>query len=189
MPFPKEIGIYGVATADIRGKGKPEIIALDKYDRLNIFSEDGKIEWKSPGRFGGTGNYYDTKKKRKEDFRDDSASRVYIPGRVLVKDLNGDGIPQIIVNKNEPTTRLFERGKGYETGEIYCLTWDEGDLVTSWKTRPIKSYIADYQVKDVDNDGNEELVVAVVGSAPAGEGISGLLSDKKVSNIYFFKLF
>jgi TolB-like protein len=189
MPFPKETGIYGVATGDIRGKGKPETIALDKYDRLNIFSEDGKIEWKSPGRFGGTGNYYDTKKKRRDDFRDDSAWRVYIPGRVLVKDLNGDGIPQIIVNKNEPTTRLIERAKSYETGEIYCLAWDESGLMTSWRTRPINGYIADYQVKDVDNDGNEELVVAVVNSETTGEGISKVLPAKKISNICFFKLY
>ena len=189
MPFPKGTGIFGVATADIRGKGKSEVITVDKFDRLSILSEDGKIQWTSTDRFGGTDNYYDTKKKKHDDFRNDSPWRVFIPGRVLIKDLNGDGFPQIIVNKNDPTTRLFERAKTYGKGEIYCLTWDEGDLVTRWKTRPVKSYIADYQVKDVDNDGNEELVVAVVGSDDTGEGISGLLSDKKISNIYFFKLF
>jgi TolB-like protein len=189
MPFPKGTGIFGVATADIRGKGKSEFITLNKYDRLSILSEDGKIQWTSIDRFGGTDNYYDTKKKKHDDYRDDSPWRVYIPGRVLVKDLEGDGIPQIIVNKNELSNRFFERARSYEKGEIYCLTWDEGDLVTSWKTRSIRSYIADYQVKDVDNDGNEELVVAVVGSEDTAEGISGILSDKKISNIYFFKLF
>jgi hypothetical protein len=40
----------------------------------------------------------------------------------------------------------------------------------------------------VDNDGHEELVVAVV--APSTEeGVSGLLSQKSRSNILFFKLF
>jgi TolB-like protein len=188
MPFPKGTGIFGVAAADIRGNGKTEFITVDKFDRLSILSEDGKIQWKSFDRFGGTDNYYDTKKKQYYDYRESWPWRVYIPGRVLVKNLEGDGIPQIIVNKNEPTNRLFGRAKSYENGEIYCLTWDDGDLVTSWKTRPIRSYIADYQVKDVDNDGNEELVIAVVGTEDTGEGISGALSNKKISNIYFFKL-
>jgi hypothetical protein len=53
----------------------------------------------------------------------------------------------------------------------------------------MKGYIADYQVKDVENDGNEELVVAVVSRDDPGEGITGLVSRKTISNIYFFKLF
>jgi TolB-like protein len=189
MPFPKGTGIFGVALADIRGTGKPDIIALDKFDRLDILSEDGKFRWRSTDHFGGTDTFYDTKKKKHDDYRDDSPWRVYIPGRILVKDLNGDGIPQIIVKKNELTTRLLERARSFEKGEIHCLIWDESDLATDWRTRALKDYIADYQVKDVDNDGNEELVVAVVGSEDTGEGISGLLSNKKISNIYFFKLF
>ena len=189
MVLPKGTGIFGAATANIRGNGKSEIITLDKFDRLNILSEDGKIQWNSPDRFGGTDNFYETKKKKHDDFRDDSPWRVYIPGRVLIKDLEGDGIPQIIVSRNEPTTRLFEKAKSYEKGEIHCLIWDQSELATSWKTRSFKGYIPDFQVKDVDNDGNEELVFAVVGPKDTGEGISGLLSDKKISNIYFFKLF
>ena len=189
MVLPKGTGIFGAATANIRENGKSEVITVDKFDRLNILSEDGKIQWNSVDRFGGTDNFYETKKKKHDDYRDDSPWRVYIPVRVLIKDLNGDGFPQIIVNKNDPTTRLFEKAKTYEKGEIYCLIWDEGDLVTSWKTRSFKGYIADFQVKDVDNDGNEELVFAVVGKDDTGEGISGLLSDKKISNVYFFKLF
>jgi hypothetical protein len=189
MPLLKGTGIFGVTTADFRVQGKPEIITFDKFDRLNILSEDGKLQWRSTDRFGGTGNYYDTKKKRRDDFRDESPWRVYIPGRVLIKDLSGEGIPQIIINKNEPTSRLFERVRTYEKGEIHCLIWDENDLVTLWKTRPMKGYIADYQVKDVENDGNEELVVAVVSRDDPGEGITGLVSRKTISNIYFFKLF
>ena len=46
----------------------------------------------------------------------------------------------------------------------------------------MKGYIADFQVKDADNDGEEELVVAVVDT--------GAMFDRKAtSNILFFKLF
>jgi TolB-like protein len=191
MDLPKGTGIFGATLADIRGKGKPEIIALDQYDdRLSILSQDGKRQWKSADRFGGTGNYYDTRKKVRGDvYYDQSPWRVFIMGRVLVKDLNGDGKLRIIVNKNEPSTRISERIRSWEKGEIECLFWDESDLVSEWKTRALKDYIADYQVKDVDNDGNEELVVAVTGREQTEEGISGLFSKTKISNIFFFKLF
>ena len=195
MNFPSETMIYGFTMADIRGKGKPEMIAFDKFDRLNIFSEDGKGKggWKSSDRFGGTTNFYDTKKKADLAFRPGDAPpwRVFIPGRILIRDLNGDGTPsQIIVNKNEFSSgRLSDRIRTYEKGEIQCLIWEEDTLIPSWKTREIKGYIADYQVKDVDNDGNVELVVAVSAPIESEEGITGILSRKMRSNIYFFKLY
>lgn len=188
MPFPKETKIFGLTLADVRGKGKPEIISFDSFERVNILSEDGKILYRTRDRFGGTANYYDTLKKKEEPFRPQEAPpwRVYIPGRILIKDLEGDGIPKMIVNKNEFTTgRLFDRVRSFEKGEIQNLIWEEGALETNWKTREIKGYISDFQVKDADNDGEEELVVAVV--PPAEE--TGILSREKRSNILFFKLF
>jgi hypothetical protein len=193
MKFPSETVIFGLTMADIRGKGKPEIIAFDRFDRLSIFSEDGKGQWRSRDRFGGTNNFYDTKKKADIAFRPGDAPpwRTFIPGRILIRDLYRDGTPpQIIVNKNEFSTRLSDKMRSYEKGEIQGLVWEEDDLMASWKTREIKGYIADYQVKDVENDGNEELVVAV--AAPPGGGeddITGILSRKERSNIYFFKLY
>jgi hypothetical protein len=198
MNFPSEMTIFGLTMADIRGKGKPEIIALDKFDCLNIFSEDGKDRWKSKERFGGTNNSYETLRTTDMAFRPGGAdrpgdappTRVEIPGRILVKDLTGEGVPQIIVNKNEFFAgKLSERVKIYEKSGIQGLTWEEDGLTTSWKTVEIKGYIADFQFKDVANDGNEELVVAVVVPPETEESITALLSKKSRSNIYFFKLY
>ena len=55
------------------------------------------------------------------------------------------------------------------------------------KTRELDGYIADFQVKDADNDGEEELVVAVV--APSQAGDKGAFDKKPTSSILFFKLF
>jgi len=194
MPFPKDTKIYGTTVADIRGKGKPEIIFFDQTNKLTIVSEDGKTQWRSRDSFGGTSNFYDTRKKQDLAFHPGDAPswRTYIPGRILVRDLNGDGIQQLIVNKNEFTTGQFiERLRSYEKGEIINLVWEEDRLVPNWKTREIDGYIADYQVKDADNDGEVDLVVAVVSPAPPilEEGIIANLSRKKTSNILFFKLF
>ena len=189
MSFPKESKIFGLTVADIRKQGTLDTVILDNTEHLRILSADGKFSWRSRDRFGGTSNYYETLKKKDPGSRypQESPWRVYIPARIIIKDLEGEGIPKVIINKNEfATGTFFHRLRIYETGAIYNLIWDENMLTTNWKTREIKGYIADYQIRDVDNDGNEELVVATV--APE-EDVSGLLSQKSRSNILFFKLF
>ena len=185
-----EMMVFGFTMGDVRGTGKNDIITLDLTNRLTIVSEDGKIPWKSRQSFGGTNNFYDTKKKIDPDYRPGTIPtwRVYINGRILVRDLMGNGVPQVIVNKNQFSSSLFDRVRSFEKGEVYDLVWEDRALETNWKTREIDGYIADYQVKDVDNDGNEELVLAVI-TPTYEEGISGIFSRKLKSNVYFFKLF
>jgi TolB-like protein len=186
MPFPKETKIFGLHMADIRGRGNPEIILLDdKSGLLKIVSQDGKELWRSTVRYGGTNNYYETLRKKVDAYRpqDSPPWRVYIPARILTKDLNGDGINEVIINKNY-SSGIFERLRTFESGEVYCLIWEEDNLVPQWKTKEIKGYISDYQLKDADNDGEEELVVAVISYTD-----SSILGSKGISNILFFKLF
>jgi hypothetical protein len=108
------------------------------------------------------------------------------PGRILLRDPTMMDL-EVVVNKNDfGTGTLFERIRAFENGEFHDLVWEENRLTTLWKTTEIQGYIADFQVKDVDNDGEVELVTAVV--APY-EGVSGALSTKSFSNVYFLKLF
>ena len=189
MPFPRETNLFSVAMGDIRGTGKPDLVFLDRADRLRIYSEDGKEVWKGRDRFGGTNNYYETSKKKLDGFRPQESPfwREYIPARILVKDLNGDGIPQVIINRNESATgSFFDRVRSFEKGEIHDLFWEESGLTTGWKTKEITGYVIDYQVKEVGSAGQEELVVAVI--LPSEGGISGALAKKTESSILFFKL-
>jgi hypothetical protein len=159
-------------------------VILEDSERLNIVSADGKFSWRSRVLYGGTNNFYDTKKKRDPAWGAQVGPdwRVYIPGRIIAKDLDGDGLKEVIININHRSSRLSERARNYEMGEICSLVWQDGYLDTHWKTRQINGYISDFQLRDVDNDGDEELVVAVVDL--------GTITDRKVtSNILFFKLF
>src|SRR4030042_2040376 len=103
MSFPKETILFGLTMADFRGDGKPHIILFDQLEHLIVLSSDGKRLWKSSDRYGGTNNSYDTTKKKPEAFRPQEAPsfRVYIQGRILSRGLDGGGIPEIIVTKNE----------------------------------------------------------------------------------------
>jgi hypothetical protein len=103
---------------------------------------------------------------------------IYIMGRILVTDLNHDNVPEVLLNKNiSKTLNLLPKFRLYETSEVYNLQWDGVNLSENWRSRLIDGYIADYQVKDIDSDGINELVVAVVYSTemtalvPAKSGV------------------
>ena len=113
MPFPNDDVDLWSRHGRSAGKGKPELISLDDYGHLNIVSEDKK-SWVGGDRFGGTNNFYETRKKKVEPYRPQESPpwRVYIPGRVLIRDLDGDGVPEIVVNKNEfASGTLFEKAE------------------------------------------------------------------------------
>jgi TolB-like protein len=187
MPFPRGTKIFGLAMGNVRDKGTKDIILLDDSDRLKIMSPDGKFSWGSGEQFGETDNSYETKRKI-EAIRTDKLTdtwRVYIHGRIIVKDLDGDGLDEVIVNKNNSTITVFEKAKLFTSGEVCSLVWNGKEIVINWKTQLIKGYIADYQIKDVDNDGEPELVVAITDSP----GSRSMLAGNVKSNILFFKLF
>jgi TolB-like protein len=185
MAFPKETKIFGLTIADIRIQGVTDIITINDRGHLIVESIDGKFSWRSKERFGGTNNYYDTKKKIDPVYRRGESPdwRVYIPGRIIIKDLDGDGLNELIVNKNYSSSSGFlDRVRSFDSAEIVNLIWDEGSFKTIWKTREVNGYITDYQIKDADNDGNEDLVVTVVDQ-------EGMADRKGTSSILFFKLF
>lgn len=184
LPFPKESTIFGITFANIRNKETMDVLVLDDFDRLRLLSLDGKQIWFSRDRFGGTNNSYDTRKKKDIVYRwgDSPAWRVYIPGRILIRDLDGDGINEVVINKNHRDLRFIDRVRIFDKGEIYNLIWEENALITNWKTRDVEGYFSDFQVKDVDNDGEPDLVVSLVNHG-------GMLSRKGTSNVLFFKLF
>jgi hypothetical protein len=72
------------------------------------------------------------------------------------------------------TARLFKNIKLFTSSEVYNLEWDGLGLVENWKTRKINGYVADYQFKDIDNDGQNEIVLALILSTGAS------VSDKSV---------
>jgi TolB-like protein len=192
MPFPKGTTIFGLAMGDIRGKGTSDLVAIEDSGQLRIMSpdkrkDDKKSSWTSGEDYGGTINFYDDIEKKKlwEASRALGTFnwRVYIPGRILIKDLDGDGSNEVIVNKNiSPTLAIADKARTYKKGEIHDLVWDGSTLITNWKTKEIDGYISDFQIKDVDNDGTEEMVVSVM-------NLGKILDRRPESSILFFELF
>jgi hypothetical protein len=187
MPFPKGTIVFGLAKGEIRSKGTSDFILIEDSGRLTIVGPDGKSIRAGGERYGGTNNTLNnTANMLLQSVVEGTYGnewRVYIPERILIKGLNGDGLNEVIVQKNiSSTTNVFDKLRLFEKGEIYGLVWDEeGAFTTRWKTKEINGYISDFQIKDVANDGEEELVVAVV-------DLGGIMTRKGTSKILFFKL-
>ncbi len=86
---------------------------------------------------------------------------------------------KLLLLKNiDSSGRLFKHISLFTASEIYNLEWDGLGMIENWRTKRINGYVTDYAFKDADNDGQPEIVLALVLSA----GIS--LKNKSVIVVY-----
>jgi TolB-like protein len=178
MDIPEGLSVYGLTIDTIDRSNRDYIIALGDYDHVRVYKKTKKplskidilggsdeLIWKSDEVFGGSNNFIDFEgggQKGSTEWADDPG-KTYINARILTYDINGDGKKELIIVKNiSSSSRLFKNVKTFSKSEIYNLEWDGLGFVENWRTRPINGYVSDYQFKDVDNDGNNEIVLALV---------------------------
>jgi hypothetical protein len=171
--------------------GGEKIIALDENDYLSIFEQTDKPLvrlqafggsnerlWKSDEVYGGS----NTVIVNDDLLRDDENKFTFINLRILTLDANKDGKREIIIVKNISSSgRLFKNIRLFTSSEVYDLEWDGLGLVENWKTRKINGYVADYQFKDIDNDGQNEVVLALVLSTGASVSDKSVIVSYKMS--------
>ena len=190
MKIPLGLSVYGLTIDNFGTGGGEKIMALDELDYLCIFAKTNKpldriftfgfksddLIWRSDDVYGGSNNYFENIDKRKPDENEKSA---FINLRILTRDLNKDGKKEIIIVKNMSSIgRVFKHMKLFTSSEIYNLEWDGLGMAENWKTKKINGYVADYVLKDIDNDGKLELVLALVLSVGTN------IRDKSVIVVY-----
>jgi TolB-like protein len=179
MNIPEGLSVYGLTLDRLGAGGVERIIALSNYDYLYIFEPSDKplnkitvvggsneLLWKSEEVFGGSNTIIDTFGSGTDNSSASEFETTYINLRIVTYDTNKDGKREIILVKNgSSSARLFQRIKLFNSAEVYNLEWDGMGLVENWRTKKINGYVADYQFKDIDNDGKNEIVLALVLSA------------------------
>jgi hypothetical protein len=176
--MPDYINLFEFALADVNNDGGQEIVAISRADRLYVVRPDGSVLWVSEEYYGGTSRYigedYDLVGRVGVDVnstpsseiigREGSGKRIYIPSRIIIMDVNGDGIDDVVVNKNLSTaSRHVEGYKRYKSSEIYAMTWNGIALNEIWQTKKIAGYIPDFQFLTMqDTDNRAELYVGLV---------------------------
>jgi TolB-like protein len=188
MRIPVGLSVYGLTLDSLGSAGGEKVIALDDWDYLNIYEPSnkplsriqvfGKSDeriWKSDDPFGGS----NTAIENFDPAPDTENQYTYINLRILTYDTNKDGKKEIIIVKNLSSSgRVFKNIRLFTSSEVYNLEWDGLGLTENWKTRKINGYVADYQFKDIDNDGQNEVVLALI------QSVGAAVSDKSVIVVY-----
>jgi TolB-like protein len=189
MRIPQGLSVYGLTLDKLGSGGADRIVTLNDYDYICIYEQTDKplskvaiiggsdeFIWKSDDVFGGSNTIIESMKGSNVN-SDDPYN--YINLRILTYDTNKDGKREIIIVKNlSASGRTFQRVKLFTSAEVYDLEWDGMGMVENWRTKKINGYVADYQFKDIDNDGENEVVLALVLS------VGGTIKDRSVIVAY-----
>ena len=176
--LPPELTILGFGLWDINKDGALEVIEVGKDDRLRVFSKSGGEVYSSSEKYGAP--VYQFFSHAKAESNNDQSEEPDIPirSRVLVEDVDRDGVDEVLVIKNEYAAALAP-GLGVSGGQISSLIWDGGGLGETWRSTRLSSGIVDFAFGDADNDGFDDLVVATASS--------GVFAGEK-SQLFFYKI-
>jgi hypothetical protein len=164
--LPHRANVFNFTQGDIDGDGKDETVFIGAQEKLYLYDDDGTRLWNSREYYGATNNILQGPEPTSTgtgatlDFAEET---YYIPSPILLVDLNDDKQLEILANRNTSlTTRILSNIRNFSDGEIQSLVWTGGELLPQWKTRPLRGMVVSYRLADMDGDGLDELVVAVV---------------------------
>jgi hypothetical protein len=93
--------------------------------------------------------------------------KMFLNAPILIADLNNDGRPEVIANRN--VAGIFGRDllnlNFFGKSELYSFSWNGITMVEDWHTPAFQGMTTAYEVADLNNDGQQELVVVLVTSS------------------------
>ncbi len=179
--IPQGLPVYGV-TLDAIDSSSERVITFDALDYMRIYERTDKLLinltqfmgptremiWRSDEPYGGSNNALKPEYAAGTRNFTDQADLSFLNLRILTYDLNKDGKKEVIVLKNISSTgRVLKNAPAFTAAEVYAFEWDGLGLSELWRSKKINGYGADYQIKDIDNDGEDEIVMALVLSVGA----------------------
>ncbi len=150
--------LIGMALYHAPGNDAPLIAAYDEKGYIEVLNMKGAGMWKSSDRYGGSMAYHVLPKKERG-----SENRRYLQAPIRIADVNRDGTGEILIVKNHDISKgLLRDLKKFSHFQFCALSWEGGRLKEIWKTVKSPGYISDYRIGDIDNDGKDEMIAALV---------------------------
>lgn len=157
FPLPEKVNVYGFIPLKLSSDNPPAILALDDQDHLKLFQQN-TVQWKSRSAYGGSTLTFPLQIKIKGFIPvsralaagDNYHEEVVVKEKILARDLDHDGVPEVLVRKNNLPGSLVGvfPTVAHNKGEMVLLKWNGVSLEEAWKSPSFEGYIADYQVWD-----------------------------------------
>ena len=154
-----EANVLGLTIGQLVKDQKGTIAAYDPGDHIRVFDEAGKEEWKSSERYGGSTLYT----LGNTDDVGQTERPIYLPMRLATLKPDKDGKSQVLAVRNfDIADRKLETFRSFSEAQIIGFGWDGLGLQPEWRTRKLTGCIRDFAIGDFDNDGQLEMVCALV---------------------------
>ncbi|MEJ2525448.1 MAG: VCBS repeat-containing protein, partial [Desulfuromonadales bacterium] len=144
---------------------------LTEGDYLKVISATGVDLWGSDDYYGGSETCFTSREER--------SSETLIP---TCTQLSMILLPnnEILVGRNDGQ-RMVQRYRRFKRSRVVSLSWNGFALIENWQTASQPGYLGDFALADADNDGTDELVMAVKFKHKG-------LTDKARSSIVIYEL-
>ena len=178
--LPEDTNLFDFIQADLSGDGGTETVVIDKKMRMLVYDAALNLIWVSSTSYGGSKRYFgphwqkvkSTDRSAGLNWSDqENRQLIFIPGRLDIKDITGDGLPEVVVGTNElnVTTKYLTNTRIFDGGSVACLGWSGQGLVELWRTSHIGGYVADYffdENAEQANDGGKVINRLYVAQIP-----------------------
>ncbi len=175
---PRNTNLIGLTVGDVLNNGQETALAYKEGDHIQVLDSSGKSLYDDSESFGGSMLYASLPL----DYRGQVQNKWYYPLRLVVWHNTAKKESEVIaVQNHDVTSNTLQQFRYFTKTHIAGFTWDGVGLGPSWTTRQLSGYIQDFNVGDFDNDGQDELIAALV----IKEGRVAFIGEAKSSIIAY----
>lgn len=158
LNLPRKQNIFGFARGAVTAAGESNLVGFNADGYLQVSAGNGREEWSSVASYGSTANALITRSKETPSDKD----FYYLPSRIHLVDLDGDGRKEIVTARNEDAAGAFSRLRLFKNGRLELLRWDQLGLKPAWQSDVLSKFVGDFTLVDLDGDRQPELVAAII---------------------------
>ena len=175
--------LYNILLADLNGSGRAMTLMIGLSYDLMVFSPSGDRLYQGGEVYNASDKIIRVPPASQLDNPGWDEGWYFLPTRMVLSDLDGDGRAEVIVVRNlDRMGGLLGRMRMYYQGTIYSLYWNGMSMMENWRTPRIGGYVTDYTIADVGNVGRPALVLSIVSTRMQG------MSTKNQGHIVAFTL-
>ncbi|MFO7986399.1 MAG: FG-GAP-like repeat-containing protein [Desulfatiglandaceae bacterium] len=164
LKLPRHGNVFNFVQTDLTGKGARYTTMLGPYEHLLLYDEAGERLYKSDEYFGGSLTFI-SEMDPDQNRMVNTAKRVFISSPIFLFDIDSEGKKEVVICQNHsPTGRITEDFRWFNSGRVHFMGWDGVAMVSTFTSQKLSGTITGYQIADLDDDGQMELIIASVTS-------------------------